>query len=192
MESAFDIERVREVMRERKITQKEVASVVGITSQSAISNIFTGKRKVNVEEAARIYRFLGIAGPAPIPTATNVPIIGFASASSWRDAVQMPIGSMTVPPRAAGPRAFAVELQGDSLDMVVPDGHYLVIDPDQKELVAGKCYLIQNVEHETTVKCYQRDPARFVPLSRNDSHKEIPAADVVQIIGKAVWQGGPM
>lgn len=192
MESAFDIEAVRQAMVDRRVTQTDLAKIASLPSQSAMSNILKGKRKVTADEAAIIYRFLGIAGPKPVATAHHVPIIGFGSASSWREAVQMPIGSMTIPPRKAGPKAFAIEIQGDSLDKVVDDGGYVVIDPEQKELRPGKLYLIQNGEHETTVKCYEREPARFVPMSNNPLHKPIPADEVDVIIGRVCWQGGPL
>jgi len=192
MESAFDIALVQAAMAERKVTQTDLAKVAKLPSQSAMSNILKGKRKVSADEAAVIYRFLGIAGPKPVPTAQHVPIIGFGSASSWREAFQMPIGSMTIPPRKAGPKAFAIEIQGDSLDQVVPEGGYVVVDPEQKELRPGKLYLIQNRECETTVKCYQRDPARFVPMSTNDLHRSILADEVDVIIGRVCWQGGPL
>ena len=192
MESAFDIEAVKRAMADRKVTQTDLAKVASLPSQSAMSNILKGKRKVTADEAAIIYRFLGIAGPKPVPTAHHVPIIGFGSASSWREAIQLPIGGMTIPPRKAGPKAFAIEIQGDSLDKVVDDGGYVVVDPEQKELRPGKLYLIQNGEHETTVKCYERDPPRFVPMSNNPLHKPIPASEVDVIIGRICWQGGPL
>lgn len=192
MESAFDVDLVKAAMAERKATQSDLAKVAKLPSQSAMSNILKGKRKVTADEAAIIYRFLGIAGPKPIATAQNVPIIGFGSASSWREAVHMPIGSMTIPPRKAGPKAFAIEIQGDSLDMKVADGGYVVVDPEQKELRPGKLYLIQNREHETTVKCYERDPARFVPMSSNPIHQPIPADEVDVIIGRVCWRGDPL
>jgi len=192
MESAFDIERVKTAMTERRVTQTDLARVANLPSQSAMSNILKGKRRITAEEAAVIYRYLGIAGPKPIATAHNVPIIGFGSASSWREAVLMPLGAMTIPPRKAGPKSFAIEIQGDSLDQIVPDGGYVVIDPEQKELRPGKLYLIQNGDHDATVKCYERQPARFVPLSSNPVHQPIPASEVDVIIGRVCWQGSPL
>lgn len=41
-------------MAEQGVTQTQIARNLGITSQSAISNIFNGKRGVKVDEAARI------------------------------------------------------------------------------------------------------------------------------------------
>lgn len=192
MESAFDIERVKTAMAERGVTQTDLAKVASLPSQSAMSNILKGKRRITAEEAAIIYRYLGIAGPKPVSSAHHVPIIGFGSASSWREAVLMPIGAMTIPPRKAGPKAFAIEIQGDSLDRIIPDGGYVVVDPEQKELRPGKLYLIQNGEHDATVKCYERDPNRFVPLSSNPAHQPIPADQVDVIIGRICWQGSPL
>lgn len=191
-DSAFDRDAVRAKMKELGFNQSDVAKVVGLPSQSAMSNILKGTRKVTVQEATIIYRFLGL-NLATTSDLQHVPIIGFTSAGNWREAIEVPMGIMTIPPKKAGPKAFAVQVEGDSMNEVIEPGSYIVVDPDQKELQAGKCYLLQNGEHEVTVKCYRRDPARFVPMSSNPAHKEFLVSDRdVLILGRVVWKGGPM
>lgn len=185
----FDLELVRSAMKERSITRQALAEGVGLTHPSAVSKILDGSRKVKVEEAARIYDFLKLV---PIQgTATSaVPIIGLAAAGNWREAVEMPIGRMVIPSHVAGHRAFAVEIKGDSMDKIIEDGGWVVIDPDDHVLRPNKLYLLQNDDFGVTVKRYQRLPARFEPVSSNPEHKEFEVSEVkFHILGRVVWKG---
>lgn len=192
-ESVFDRELVRETMKALGIRQAELARAINLPSQSAMSNILNGTRQVKADEATAIYSYLGLRLGTAGAHVHNIPIIGISAAGSWRESIQMPIGLISIPPQLAGSRSFAVEIHGDSMDKLFPDGTYLVIDPDQKELRPNKCYLLQNGDHETTVKCYQRDPSRFVPMSHNSDHKEFLVSDHdFVVIGRAVWEGRPL
>ncbi len=64
-EKPFDADLVRDLMKQRGVTQTGMAKIAGLPSQSAFSNILKGKRRVTAEEAAAIYTFLGIK---PEPT----------------------------------------------------------------------------------------------------------------------------
>lgn len=93
-EQAFDAELVRARMKERNVNQTGMARMLGLPSQSAFSNILKGKRRVTVQEAKRIYDFLGIA---LAPTVRVVPIIGITNAGNWREAINMPLGQIADP-----------------------------------------------------------------------------------------------
>lgn len=189
-EKAFDPDLVREKMKERKVSQTALAAVAGLPSQSAMSNILKGLRRVTAQEAAAIYSYLGIEAQ---PTFRVVPVIGITSAGRWREAVEVPVGHMPIPLKIAGERAFGLEVQGDSMDLLIDDGGWILIDPDQKELRPGSCYLISNDDGEATVKMYQRMPARFEPCSRNDEHKSFLVSETdFTVIGKVVWKGAPV
>jgi SOS-response transcriptional repressor LexA len=57
---AFDAMLVRQTMKARAISQTKLAQSLGFTSQSAVSALLSGKRRVTVEEAAAIYALLGL------------------------------------------------------------------------------------------------------------------------------------
>lgn len=190
MEKPFDIELVRERMKAQKVSQASMAKVVGLPSQSAFSNILKGKRKVTVEEAATIYKFLGIERE---PSFSVVPVIGITNAGTWREAIEMPLGQMPIPLGIAGKHAFGLEVSGDSMNKLIDDGGWVLIDPDQKELRPGSCYLIVNADFEGTVKMYQRTPARFEPCSTNPDHEAFLMSESdFTVIGRVVWKGGPL
>lgn len=187
---AFDPELVKEAMRERKVSQTALAKVMKLPSQSAFSNILLGKRRITAQEARTAYEFLGIPIKSSVRT---VPIIGITNAGNWREAIQMPLGELPIPMEAAGQDAFALRLDGDSMDKVIEDGSHIVIDPRDKELRNGKSYLIQNGDCEATVKAYFRDPPRFEPLSNNPDHRGWSVADHdFVILGRVVMKIQPL
>lgn len=105
----------------------------------------------------------------------------------------MPLGHMPFPAGIASDSAFGVEVSGDSMDLLIEDGGWILIDPAKKELYPGSCYLITNTDHEATVKMYQRSPARFEPCSSNEEHKSFLVAETeFTVIGKVVWKGAPV
>lgn len=174
-------------MRERKVTQAALSRVANLPSQSAMSNILKGLRRITADEAKAIYDFLGIEVE---PAFRVVPVIGIAGAGLWREAVELPIGHMPIPPNIAGRNAFGLEVSGDSMDKLIEDGGWVLIDPDRKELQPGSCYLIKNTDGEATVKMYERSPARFEPCSSNPEHTGFLMGDAeFTIIGKVVWKG---
>lgn len=188
-ESDF-VERMVAAMRRSGVTQADLARELGLPSQSAVSNILHGKRQVKVDEAAKISAILGMV---PAPNISSVPIVGIASAGNWREAIEMPQGIMPIPNGVAGKRSFAVEVSGDSMDKLIRDGGFIVVDPDKASLFNGKCYLVSNGDGEATVKMYRSDPARLEPMSTNPEHQSIPLGERhFHVIGRVVWCGSPV
>ncbi|MDT9600049.1 LexA family transcriptional regulator [Sphingosinicella rhizophila] len=191
VQSPFDLDLVRTAMDgPPRVTQAALAQVTGL-NQSAISNILKGSRRVKVEEAELIYSFLGISRT---PSVRVVPIIGLTSAGNWKEAILAPGGgAMPVPTHVAGAKAFAVEVKGDSMDRIIPDGGFAIVDPDQTQLYNDKVYLIENDEHDAQVKLYRSNPARFEPASANELHRTLFLGEhPVRVIGRVVWQGAPL
>ena len=187
--SPFDRDLVRATMKELKVTQKNLADRLGL-NQSAVSNILNGTRQVKVHEASLIYKTLGMDRQ---PDIQLVPVIGLTNAGNWREAIQSPGGMVPMPSGRASSRAFAVEVKGDSMDQLVQEGEFVVCDPDQTQLYNDKVYLIENAEHETQIKLYRANPARFEPMSSNDTHRTLfIGEDQIRVIGRVVWRGGPL
>ena len=119
-----------------------------------------------------------------------VPLIGLAPASSWREAITMPMGEVSVRADKAGRKAFAVEVKGDSMDKLLPEGGWAVVDPDQTNLWDNRVYLVTNAEHDATMKRYKSNPARLEPVSHNPEHETLPInAQSIQVIGRVVAYG---
>jgi SOS-response transcriptional repressor LexA len=214
---AFDAMLVRRTMKARSVSQARLADVLGFASQSAVSALLAGKRRVTVDEAAAIYALLGLdeagqAAPVPIvpaepasarlrdggagdrlPDYGVVPVIGIAGAGRWREAIEIPLGHMPVPGKLSGPGVFGIEVSGDSMDLLIEDGGLILVDAGQKELAPGGVYLITNSRSEATVKRYRRDPSRFEPCSSNPAHHPfLISEDDFSVLGKVVWKSAPV
>lgn len=192
MDFEFDAERVRAAIKPAGYTQDTLAKAAGLTHKSALAKMLNGGRKVEVGEAVKIYSLLGLKPEGAIGV-QSVPVIGLAAAGAWREAIEMPGRRMTIPQGIASPRAFAVEVIGDSMNLLIRDGGWIVVDPDQKVLQQNRCYLIQNGNHEVTVKRYHSNPARFEPVSDSPEHKGflVSECDFI-VLGRAVWTGSAL
>ena len=132
-----------------------------------------------------------IADPA-IP-AHPIPVIGEVAAGNWREAVRRSSLSIPSPDPSMPSDAFALEVSGDSMDLLVDDGAMIIVSPSDRSLFHGRYYVVENGEGETTFKRYMDAPARLVPCSSNPAHKEIPLGEAeVRIIGRIIWRSTRM
>jgi len=186
-DSAY-VARVKAAMKARRVTQEQISKHLGLTSQSAFSNILNGKRGLKAHEKAAIDSYLGIDDGSNVMT---LPIIGLTGAGNWAEAIEMPIGHISLIKGVAGNRSFAVEVCGDSMDQLIENGGFVVVDPDKTNLFDGSVYLIGNGDEETMVKRYRSNPARFCPMSSNPEHVDLIVGERhFRVIGKVVWKGG--
>jgi SOS-response transcriptional repressor LexA len=187
MDEAAFIILMQDRMAAHKVSQTELAKIAGLPSQSAVSNLFKGKRRLRMDERAKIAAYLGIEEE---PNIHWVPLIGLASAGAWAEATQVSGKSIPIMRRVAGPRAFAVTIKGDSMNLLLPEGGYAIVDPDQTSLYAGKVYVLENADCDTTVKRYKGDPARFEPVSNNPDHQPLDLSETqFRVIGRVVSYG---
>lgn len=185
------------LMEARGTNPKRLARDAGL-GETAIRDIMKGRSdnpKVDtihkIADALQVplYRLTtNIESAQPV---RYVPLVGAISAGDWMLAIQEPLGH--VPTMDGGPRAFAVRVQGDSMDMIVVDGDYVVVDPDDCGLVDGRLYAVMNGSGETTFKRYRSNPARLEPCSTNSKHKTIVLGQHhCSVIGRVVWRGGQL
>lgn len=144
--------------------QAMISKTLGLPS-SAVSNLYTGKRVLQYDEAQKLHD----AWPSGAKPVRSIPVIGMAGAGNWLEAIESADESIEAPADAGG--AFAVRVVGDSMDLMLPEGSRAIVDPEKTDLFVGKLYLIKNAEEEVTIKRYRSDPARFEPVSSNEAHK---------------------
>jgi repressor LexA len=182
----MDMEAVKARMKERGITQKMLAEALGI-HQSGVSLMLRGERGVSAKEAAIISRMLEIENVGYSPV-RELPVIGRVSAGNWREAVEDATETMACPEEGISQSAFVIEVDGDSMDEIVPDGGRIVVDPTDLDLIDGKAYVVRNGDGDTTFKVFRANPARLEPCSSNPNHHTIyPGQDMFLIVGRVVW-----
>lgn len=179
----MDVDTLKRLMAERGETQAGMARMLGITPDK-MSKTLKGTRRLTLEEGNTLARYFGVVDePEPEP---KIPIIGLISAGEWREAIENVKGWLPRPDKSLSKDAFAVIIEGDSMDLIAQEGEAIIVDPQDRDLLSGRYYVIRNGSGETTFKQYKSDPARLEPCSSNPSHKTIyPGRDVFTVVGRA-------
>ena len=173
---------------------QEALATSANTSAQQIDRLEKGQRKLSLEWIERLAPALGVE-PLEIiyegiksNDARRVPLVGAISCGDWAEAVGS--AEETVVTFAGGPKSFALRPAGDSMNKLVDEDGYVVVDPEQIELIDGKCYAVMNGDGETTAKRFKASPARLVPCSTNPSHREIMVGQSqFLVIGRIVFAG---
>lgn len=192
-------ERIKKTRLSLGMDQAQFGVLTGV-SQSTVNRWEGGAqpkpaalRAIAAAANRTVDEMLGIQGPATVVEGYEVrwvPLIGLAPASSWREAIALPMGEVSVRADKAGRSAFAVEIKGDSMDKLLPEGGWAVVDPDQTNLYDNRVYLVCNGEYEATVKRYKSNPARLEPCSYNPEHETFMIAPhAVNVVGRVVAYG---
>lgn len=98
------------------------------------------------------------------------------------------------------PKAFFLTVEGESMNRILPNGSYALIDPSKKDedVISGKIYAVCINGYDATIKRVKKLANGFelVPLSTDPTYKpevfdnDDPRADdekKVTIIGEVVW-----
>jgi repressor LexA len=185
--------RVRELRKARGLSQEELAARIDDdVSISTISRIEAGRIKLSQEWLERIGGALGVNPIELIADASSqvrlIPVIGRVSAGDWAEAIQSPDGWLPIPAGVGGPNAFALKPMGDSMNNVVGEGEFVVVDPDQMDLMPGRAYIVMNGQDQATFKRYRSDPPRLEPDSSNPEHQPIMIGrEPFVILGRVVF-----
>lgn len=172
----MDKDEIRARMKARGLQQVDLANALGVTPVTISKTLGrSGTRQFTYREMKVLEGLLG-DGPADTvegSEAVRVPIIGQVAAGAWSAAVERPSGHLTMD-RASTPKdAFALEVDGDSMDLEIGPGGKVIVDPNDKALFPGRLYVVLNEAGETTFKQFASDPARFEPRSTNPAHQPI-------------------
>jgi SOS-response transcriptional repressor LexA len=133
--------RLKQSREQARISQRELAKRSGL-SQQLISKLENGL----VESTTEVFRLAevlrvdarwlatGKENVADGPAITGyVPLISWVAAGSWRDVFDpYPAGEgeALVPVTCrTGPNAYALRVQGDSMEPVFPNGSIIIVDP---------------------------------------------------------------
>jgi repressor LexA len=87
----------------------------------------------------------------------------------------------------------AIKIKGDSMEPIIKDGEYVIIDTSSKDIINGKIYVISDKDGGLLVRrIYKLNDGFFRLLPENEAYKsqDVKASDI-RIIGKAIKAVSP-
>lgn len=168
----------------RLLTEKLGRSI----DRAAVNKMISGARKIAADEMIAISDILNVAMPNSeevVLGPVEVPLFGWVSAGQLanedlRDEV---IGQETVAGLPVGDW-IALRVEGDSMDRISPPDSIIIVNRNDKRLVANACYVIADPDGNATYKRYRPNPPRFEPVSTNPAHEPIFPENDPLIIGR--------
>ena len=202
--SAISIgDRVKQIRREKDLTQKEFADSLGIV-QGFLSGIERGRKTpsdtliialCNLYEINRVWLLSGTGDMTSIPgtgrradDGTGAPLLGKIPEGFPQDIDQALIqGYLALPDIPTG--SFAVAAQGDYMAPTVRNGDLVVFLPGG-EVRNGDIVLINNKWGEAIIRRYRQTGTETVFSSDNAVYSAFAPDPNTRIIGKvvAIWR----
>lgn len=185
-------------------SQQELAEKLD-TTQQTIQRYESGARDIKSSVLIKLSSVLGVTisyllgmenAALPNNSTIDVPLYGKIASGEPIEMVEVE-DSQPVPIKVHEkfPDAFLLRVEGDSMNRILPNGSYALIDPAQKEPISGKPYAVCVNGYDATIKRVRRlnngfelvpdstDPT-YVPKVFNYNE---PGTDPVTVIGRVVY-----
>ena len=79
------------------------------------------------------------------------------------------------------------------MNLVCREGGFVVVDPDQTDLIDRKYYVVATGDHATLFKQFRAEPMELVPCSTDRSHSPIRIGSLpFTVIGRVVYVGSEL
>ena len=182
-------EYVRKKREEAGLSQYALAQKSGL-SVRAIQLIEKGERKPKAETLKKLAKGLKIpfeelaqAAGLPVVRIRRIPVISWASAGNWKDAISYPEDHVAV--AANGEELFALRVEGDSMEPEFVEGDIIIVDAD-REWHSGDFVLVRNEDGEVIFKQIKRYGDKWILRPLNPKYPEIELTDKHEIIGRVI------
>lgn len=185
--------RIRELRKAKGLTQDNIADGLGgTTTKATVAKLETRAMALSLDYIVGIARVIGVPPGELIEPqgggAHKIPLIDLASAGDWREAASVARETVAVPDSLAGDHLFAVLIDDDSVNTIIPKCGMVAVNPDDLELSAGRVYVIANSRNQVMVRRFNAAPMRFESCSTNPAHEAIEIGrEPFLTIGRAVW-----
>lgn len=180
------------------LTQEELGNYVGV-QKSAIAKYENGRienlKRTTIEKLSELFgilpsELLGISATNNVMSNTTN-VIGVIPAGVPIEAIEDIIGEIEYPSRFANKEVFALQIKGDSMNKVLPDGCIGLFEKTST-LENGEIGAIMVNGDDATIKKFYRLTDSYVlePVSFNPEHHPLIIKDgtvPVHAIGRLIW-----
>ena len=194
MTRKYAANRIRELRRARGISQEELgAAMPAELTGSTIAKLESGRMALSLDYILDISKMLRV-DPAEIFPGDGagvwmVPLIDVSCADDWQRGVTMSDSALPAPPNISGDNLFFVACEQGEFGFS-DQTPMALIDPDQRDLTAGKSYLIKLDDGTIALRRLQADPLALVPCRDGDQSPEVRLGpQPFSVIGRVVYIG---
>lgn len=177
---------IRQILIDRNMTIRDLATRTGIDENhltKSLSEKAAKPRRFKVEEMDAIKREL--ADEDTLEGVRTIPLLGKVPAGKFR-AAEVKSGRRFPVDNSVPKNAYALTVDGESMNMFVDDGTPIIIDPDDISLWPENLYVIETESGEATFKQFLSDPARLTPCSDMDHEEIILGSQPIIVRGRVV------
>lgn len=189
--------RIRQLRKERGLTQAELgARMASDVTDSTIAKLETGRMALTTAYLTDIARALGVdpmdvlglRGPGT--AVRHVPWLDQGQAPQWRLHTGGNQRVIAIPGHIKGENCFAIDATNDIWPRVTSSGGFIVIDPDDRDLVADKLYLVcQGEEVGCVVRQFVTEPTLGLATTGDTPDLLKIGQSPFEIIGRVVYLG---
>lgn len=188
---------LKRIRKSLGITLEELAArMVPESTASTIAKLENRSMGLTVDYVLSAAKALGvhpsdIMEDGGIEPVRIIPLVGSVAAGQWREAVEMADEYIPIPAHLKGDNLFGLRPKGRSMDKICSGPRsFVVVDPDQRDLVDGKTYVLMNGDGESTWKTFSAATMQFLPCSNDPEHQAIPIGSLpFTIVGRVVFAG---
>lgn len=206
--------RIKQIRESQNLTQAELAELMG-TTDATVQRLEAGKRKlkekwIRIAASALKVSNAEILGDIIPPPTQGLKVIGKVQAGVWREAFADERKKQTLPlgrdPRFPHADQYALEVLGDSMDKVFPEGQFIVcakwadVGRDVRDGDLVVVHFHRNGTTESTVKRARitRGKIKLMPESTNPKwqmpidYEQDPEFSEVVITGLVIGRYEPL
>lgn len=203
---------IKRLRKQRGLSQEELAKELDV-SRAAVTQWETGWSKPRMGTIEKLAAFFGVSkaeiidGPSAALPAGATPVYSSGEATvPLLTLGRVHAGSLTDEEEAAHrvevpasvcarhPRAFALVVEGNCMDRVIPEGSHVLVDPD-REPSNGSVAVVETEAYQAVMRRWYRGSSTLMLAA--DSHEDqedmVFSFDdgPVRVVGTVVWWQAP-
>ena len=202
---------IAEARKLRDITQAELAEKMG-TTQQTIQRYETNQVNIRMDKMIEMSEILNVSlayllGMSSSPELSEVsdmvpvPLLGSIAAGTPIEMINID-ETYDIPADIHDryPQAFLLKVVGDSMNRVLPNGCYALVDPEKKSpVVDGTAYAVCVNGYDATIKRIKQleNGVELIPDSKDPTFhaqiydKTVEGTESITVIGEVVWYSIP-